>query len=78
MTSLTYVVNYFRHVNPRTSLPLQVRARLKNGFKTGRTKDIQFRKQQLLSVAYLIQDNIALFQRALASDLGRSNMETFM
>jgi aldehyde dehydrogenase (NAD+) len=67
-------------LNPRTSSesPLQVRGRLKNAFKTGRTKDIRFRRQQLLFVSYLIKDNIALFQRALASDLGRSDMETFL
>lgn len=57
---------------------LQVRGRVKDAFKTGRTKPIQFRKQQLLSLAYLIKDNIALFQRALASDLGRPETETIM
>jgi aldehyde dehydrogenase (NAD+) len=65
-------------LNPGTWSSLQIRGRLKNAFKTGRTKDIQFRKQQLLSVSYLLKDNIALFQRALASDLGRCDMETFM
>ncbi|KAN0131957.1 Aldehyde/histidinol dehydrogenase [Lactarius tabidus] len=56
----------------------QVRGRVKDAFKTGRTKDIQFRKQQLLSLVHLIKDNIALFQRALASDLGRSDTETII
>jgi len=69
-------------VYPYTTTPVDdipaVRGRLKNAFKTGRTKPIQFRKQQLLAVSYLIKDNIPLFQRALASDLGRSNMETFI
>jgi aldehyde dehydrogenase (NAD+) len=55
-----------------------VRGRVKDAFKTGRTKDIQFRKQQLLSLAHLIKDNIALFQRALASDLGRPDTETII
>ncbi|KAI9509301.1 NAD-aldehyde dehydrogenase [Russula earlei] len=53
-----------------------IRATLKNAFKTGRTKSIQFRRQQLLSLAYLIKDNFHLFQQALASDLGRSHHET--
>jgi len=65
-----------------TATPLDdiaaVRGRVKNAFKTGRTKPIQFRKQQLLSLAYLIKDNVALFQRALASDLGRSDTETIV
>ncbi|KAH9060604.1 NAD-aldehyde dehydrogenase [Lactarius vividus] len=55
-----------------------VRGRLKDAFKTGRTRPIQFRKQQLLALAYLIKDNIPLLQRALASDLGRSDTETFV
>ncbi|KAH9060602.1 NAD-aldehyde dehydrogenase [Lactarius vividus] len=55
-----------------------VRNHLKNGFKTGRTRPIQFRKQQLLALAYLIKDNIPRFQRALASDLGRSDTETIV
>ncbi|KAH8996357.1 NAD-aldehyde dehydrogenase [Lactarius akahatsu] len=55
-----------------------VRGRLKDVFKTGRTRPIQFRKQQLLALAYLIKDNIPLFQRALASDLRRSDTETFV
>ena len=65
-------------LNPTTLSFLQIRGRVKNAFKTGRTKPIQFRKQQLLSLAYLIKDNITLFQRALASDLGRPDTETIM
>ncbi|KAN0138292.1 Aldehyde/histidinol dehydrogenase [Lactarius tabidus] len=64
-------------ITPVDDIPA-VRGRLKNAFKTGRTKDIRFRRQQLLFVSYLIKDNIAHFQRALASDLGRSDMETFL
>ena len=65
-------------LNPTPSSFLQVRGRVKDVFKTGKTRAIQFRKQQLLSLAYLIKDNITLFQRALASDLGRSDTETIM
>lgn len=57
---------------------IQVYAGLKNAFRTGRTKSIQFRRQQLLSLAYLVKDNIALFQKALASDLGRSDIESIV
>jgi hypothetical protein len=64
---------------PRCSpLLLQIRDCLKNAFKTGRTKPVQFRKQQLLSLAYLVKDNTALLQQALASDLGRSDTETIV
>ncbi|KAH9048420.1 NAD-aldehyde dehydrogenase [Lactarius hengduanensis] len=69
-------------VPPYTATPVDdipaVRSHLKNGFKTGRTRAIQFRKQQLLALAYLIKDNIPRFQRALASDLGRSDTETIV
>ena len=65
-------------LSPTPSSFLQVRDRVKDAFKTGKTRAIQFRKQQLLSLAYLIKDNIALIQRALASDLGRSDTETIM
>ena len=65
-------------LNLRTALFPQIRTRVKNGFKTGKTRDIQFRKQQLLALTYLIKDNMVLFQRALASDLGRSDLETIV
>jgi hypothetical protein len=75
--SLSYVCNNV--YSPRfSSLLLQICARLKNAFKTGRTKPVQFRKQQLLALAYLLKDNTALLQRALASDLGRSDTETIV
>ncbi|KAI0301623.1 NAD-aldehyde dehydrogenase [Multifurca ochricompacta] len=67
-------------IPPYNTTPIEVipdvRFRLKNAFKKGRTKHVQFRKQQLLSLAYLVKDNMTLFQMALASDLGRSNAET--
>ena len=59
-------------------LLLQIRDRLKNAFRTGRTKPVQFRKQQLLALAYLVKDNTPLLQKALASDLGRSDTETIV
>ncbi|KAN0116179.1 Aldehyde/histidinol dehydrogenase [Russula decolorans] len=55
-----------------------IRAGLKNAFRTGRTKSIQFRKQQLLSLAYLVKDNLVHFHKALASDLGRCDMESIV
>jgi tRNA pseudouridine-54 N-methylase len=67
--------NAFPVAQPTT---VQVRTRLTNAFRTGRTKAIQFRKQQLLSLAYLVKDNLARFQQALASDLGRSDTETIV
>ncbi|KAI0261624.1 NAD-aldehyde dehydrogenase [Gloeopeniophorella convolvens] len=54
----------------------KIRDGLKRAFRTGKTKPIQFRKQQLLALAYLVKDNVALFQEALAADLGRSDTES--
>ncbi|KAH9836489.1 NAD-dependent aldehyde dehydrogenase [Rhodofomes roseus] len=44
-------------------------------FQTGKTRSIAFRKQQLLQLCYLLQDNTERFQEALFSDLGRPREE---
>ena len=71
MSSPTYIF-------PSLISTLQIRAGLKNAFRTGRTKSVQFRKQQLLALAYLVKDNLDHFHQALASDLGRSEMESIV
>ncbi|KZW03618.1 NAD-aldehyde dehydrogenase [Exidia glandulosa HHB12029] len=45
-------------------------------YATGKTKDIAFRKEQLLQVAYMFQDNKQRFRDALAQDLARPPNET--
>ncbi|KAH9989638.1 NAD-aldehyde dehydrogenase [Russula vinacea] len=69
-------------IPPYTTTPVDqitvIRAGLKNAFRTGRTKSVQFRKQQLLALAYLVKDNLDHFHHALASDLGRSEMESIV
>ncbi|EJD42590.1 NAD-dependent aldehyde dehydrogenase [Auricularia subglabra TFB-10046 SS5] len=60
---------------PLEDIP-QIRARLRAGFATGKTKDVAFRKEQLLQLAYMIQDNRDRFLDALASDLGRPRNES--
>ncbi|KAL9710113.1 Hexadecenal dehydrogenase [Leucoagaricus gongylophorus] len=54
----------------------KIHANLRNGFCSGRSKIIEYRKYQLLQLAYMIQDNSQRFQDALAADLGRPSFES--
>jgi aldehyde dehydrogenase (NAD+) len=54
---------------------VQIRAKLGESFKTGKSKPISFRKEQLLHLAHGIKDNAGLLRKALASDIGRPEME---
>ena len=55
---------------------LQIHARARKGFRSGKTKSIAYRKQQIAQVGYLIKDNEARFKEALKCDLGRPAIET--
>lgn len=51
---------------------------LHDGFRSGITKSIEFRKEQLLRFAYMFHDNADRFADALAEDLGRPRLESFL
>ncbi|KAJ7481185.1 NAD-aldehyde dehydrogenase [Mycena galericulata] len=51
-------------------------AELRQGFNSGKTKSIAYRKYQLLQLSYLIKDNAKRFEEALALDLGRHALES--
>lgn len=53
-------------------------ARLRKTFATGRTRDIEWRKRQLLRLAKLMEENEAAIADALAKDLDRSPFEAFI
>ncbi|OBG60575.1 MULTISPECIES: aldehyde dehydrogenase family protein [unclassified Mycobacterium] len=53
-------------------------ARLRKTFATGRTRDIEWRKRQLLQLAKLMEENEAAIADALAKDLDRSPFEAFI
>lgn len=53
-------------------------ARLRKTFATGRTRDIEWRKRQLLQLAKLMEENEAAIADALAEDLDRSPFEAFI
>ncbi|TDL22725.1 NAD-aldehyde dehydrogenase [Rickenella mellea] len=57
-------------------LVIQIRETLKQAFRSGKLKSIEYRKQQVLQLGYLIQDNVERFQKALAADLGRPVQES--
>ncbi len=45
-------------------------------FCSGKLKSVAFRREQLLALAYLLQENQARFQEAMQRDLGRPPLET--
>jgi aldehyde dehydrogenase (NAD+) len=53
-------------------------ARLRKTFATGRTRDIEWRKRQLLQLQKMIDENDAALTTALAEDLDRSPFEAFI
>ncbi|MDT5138951.1 MAG: aldehyde dehydrogenase [Mycobacterium sp.] len=56
----------------------QTVARLRQTFATGRTRDIQWRKNQLLQLAKLVEENEPAIAAALAEDLDRNPVEAFI
>jgi aldehyde dehydrogenase (NAD+) len=53
-------------------------ARLRQTFATGRTRDIEWRKAQLLQLQKLMEENEAAIAAALADDLDRKPFEAFI
>lgn len=56
----------------------QTHAALRAGYKSGKVRSIEYRKHQLLQLAYLLQDNRERFNEAVKNDLGRSPPENEM
>lgn len=54
----------------------QIHARVTNTFRSGKTRPLSYRRQQLLQLARLIQDNLVALEDALITDLGRQRQET--
>ncbi|VDB97862.1 unnamed protein product [Peniophora sp. CBMAI 1063] len=54
----------------------KVRDDLGRVFASGKTRDVAWRKEQILGLVYMLKDNIDLFNAALAKDLGRAPLET--
>ncbi|KAG6818812.1 hypothetical protein H0H93_001417 [Arthromyces matolae] len=60
---------------PKVTGYWQYHADLRAGFKTGKLRSIEYRKYQLLQLAYMLKDNVKRFEDALKSDLGRPALE---
>ena len=57
-------------------MPTQIHARARAAFRSGKTKSIAFRKEQIAQVGYMLKDNEQRFKDALKHDLGRPEVET--
>ena len=53
-------------------------ARLRETFVTGRTRNIEWRKQQLSALEKLMAENEPAIAEALATDLGRKPFEAWL
>jgi aldehyde dehydrogenase (NAD+) len=53
-------------------------ARLRKTFASGRTRSVEWRKQQLLQLQKLVEENEAAIAKALAEDLDRNPVEAFI
>jgi aldehyde dehydrogenase (NAD+) len=53
-------------------------ARLRKTFATGRTRSIEWRKQQLLGLQALVEENESAIAKALEEDLDRNPVEAFI
>lgn len=56
------------------SLP-QIYARVNATFRSGKTRPLSYRRQQLLQLARMIQDNHVAFEDAGYADLGKQRFE---
>lgn len=66
------------HVTPDTDAVAGTVARLRSTFASGRTRSYEWRKQQLLALANLVEENEPAIAAALAEDLDRNQVEAFI
>ncbi|KAG6878667.1 hypothetical protein C0992_007735 [Termitomyces sp. T32_za158] len=61
---------------PLDEIP-KLREALRDTFRKGVTRPLEWRKQQLIHLAKLVQENADAFAEALAADLGKPRLEAF-
>src|SRR6201997_5849135 len=79
--SVTPKTSKSESTNGHAAAPVDVAAtvaRLRQTFATGRTRDIEWRKAQLLQLQKLMEENEAAIAAALADDLDRNPFESFI
>ncbi|GCB00250.1 aldehyde dehydrogenase family protein [Mycolicibacterium sp. NCC-Tsukiji] len=64
-------------IEPGPSIP-EIVAGLRRTYATGRTRDLQWRKRQLLALAQAVEDNESAIAKALEADLGRKPFEAWL
>ncbi|KAG8912221.1 hypothetical protein FRC02_006106 [Tulasnella sp. 418] len=62
---------------PLDDIP-KIREKLRKGFSSGKLRSIEYRKQQLAQLMYMLKDNAELYAQAYKKDLGRHSFETNM
>ena len=55
----------------------QLVTRLRTTFESGRTRDLDWRREQLQGLARMLRDNEGAFLDALSSDLGKPRFEAW-
>ncbi|KAF5096561.1 hypothetical protein D0Z00_002745 [Geotrichum galactomycetum] len=76
--SSSFKVSSFEDIpieTPIEDIPIKVE-RVRNGFKSHKTQNLEFRKGQLRNIYYAILDNLDLLYASIQLDLNKSQLET--
>lgn len=66
-----------RFLSTKPNAP-QIHERARQAYRSGKTKSITFRKEQIAQVGYLVKDNEQRITDALKADLGRPILESVL
>ena len=64
--------------SPQSCGAVEVLAETRRCFVTGRTRSLEWRREQLLGIERLVSEQEAAIAEALAADLGRSAQESWL
>ncbi|CDO77358.1 hypothetical protein BN946_scf184787.g7 [Trametes cinnabarina] len=62
---------------PADEIP-KIHTRARQAYRSGKAKSVEFRKQQIAQVGYMLKDNEERFVQAAKQDLGRPEIETVL
>ncbi|KAG8967433.1 hypothetical protein FRC03_009953 [Tulasnella sp. 419] len=74
---MSEIENYKLEYTPLDDIA-KIREKLREGFSSGKLRPIEYRKQQLAQLMYMLKDNAELYAQAYKKDLGRHSFETNM
>ncbi|MFV0495143.1 aldehyde dehydrogenase family protein [Mycobacterium sp.] len=78
MTTRSPAASAQPHVSADMSGVADTVARLRRTFRSGRTRSYEWRREQLLALARLMEENESIIAAALREDLDRNDTETFI